>query len=366
MKIVHVLGSMDFGGVESTALRLIHGLRGRGHANVVLDMSEQAGPRRADFRSIAEVVHVPYVSPQRLRFIGQAKRRFESLRPDAVLAYNFGNHLLAAIAARRAGRPRFVVRVAGSPSIDNRTRFRSLVAAHLARPVCGFEVGVSEAVCEELTRKLFLPRSRVKRIYNGVDVTQLFGGAEEARTSTEPLQRRRVLMVARMDGAKDQDSVIRAIGILRDRRCPFPLTLVGDGPRRADLESLVRDEDLTSLVTFAGARGDVPNLLGTHDLFVLSTRTEGTATALLEAMAARTPVIGSDIPPVREILRDGRCGTLVRPQDPTALADAIARSIEGSSEREDMVEEAWRIIHDEHSIGAFVSRWESILTEGRP
>jgi glycosyltransferase involved in cell wall biosynthesis len=78
-------------------------------------------------------------------------------------------------------------------------------------------------------------------------------------------------------------------------------------------------------VRFLGFRDDVPDLLAAADFFVLSSLAEGLPLSILEAMAQRLPVVASNVGGIPEVVTHGEHGLLVSPQDPEALAEAIAQ-----------------------------------------
>ena len=89
--------------------------------------------------------------------------------------------------------------------------------------------------------------------------------------------------------------------------------LIGDGPRRADLESLAGQLSLGQSVQFLGTRGDVPELLALLDVLVLTSHMEANPVSILEAMAAEKPVISTRVGSVTETVLDGKTGYLVAP-----------------------------------------------------
>jgi len=110
------------------------------------------------------------------------------------------------------------------------------------------------------------------------------------------------------------------------------LTLIGDGPRRKALHSLASDLDVSDRISIRTGCSDSEKneIINESDIFIfpsLSTRagTEGFGIAMLEAMAAGKPVIASEAGGIPEVLDNGNCGVLVKPDDPAALADAIIR-----------------------------------------
>jgi len=132
---------------------------------------------------------------------------------------------------------------------------------------------------------------------------------------------------------KDHATLLDASARLAARHAgtPFRLHLIGDGPLRAELEARADAAGLADRVRFLGNRDDVAEQLGQLDGFVLSTTAaEGFGIVLIEALAAGVPVVASDVPACREVLRDGRLGTLVPPGDAGALARALEPYITGA------------------------------------
>lgn len=99
--------------------------------------------------------------------------------------------------------------------------------------------------------------------------------------------------------------------------------IVGEGPERARLESLIRRRHLEEIVILTGQRKEVPQLLSLMNLFVMPSLQEGLGLALLEAMAAGKPVIASNVGGIPEVICDSQTGLLVPPAQPNALAEAL-------------------------------------------
>lgn len=101
------------------------------------------------------------------------------------------------------------------------------------------------------------------------------------------------------------------------------LLIVGEGPERRNLEELAKRLEIRQCLRFTGFRKDVAKLLSAADVFVFPSESEGSPIALLEAMAARKAIIASNIPAIREVVRDGEEAILIDPQDVLDLKRAI-------------------------------------------
>lgn len=164
---------------------------------------------------------------------------------------------------------------------------------------------------------------RLAVIPNGIDASR-FACAQPG----EELRKRYVgfhlvVMVAAFRKQKDQPTLIRAMATLPDT---YRLFLVGDGERRADCEALVKDLGLAGKVRFMGLRADVPAILATASVVVLSSNYEGLSLSSLEALASGKPFIASDVDGLRDIV--GGAGLLFPPHDHARLAALIRRCCE--------------------------------------
>lgn len=129
--------------------------------------------------------------------------------------------------------------------------------------------------------------------------------------------------VGRLSDEKGLQYLIEAGIILKQKNEVFRILIIGDGPKRKELENLARGKGLEKEIMFIGFQNDVEKWLPVLDIFVLSSLTEGTPMALLEAMAAGIPVIATSVGGVPKVIEDGCNGFLIGPADSLALADKL-------------------------------------------
>jgi glycosyltransferase involved in cell wall biosynthesis len=145
-----------------------------------------------------------------------------------------------------------------------------------------------------------------------------------------------VLTVARLAPQKDYDTLLGAAASWADRD-PRPLVLAaGDGPEHDRLARLIGEHGLP--MRLLGRRTDVPDLLAAADLFVMTSRWEGSPLVVQEAMAAGVPVVSTAVGGVPSLAGDG--AVLVPSGDPDAVARAVSRLLDDPSERAALVERA--------------------------
>jgi glycosyltransferase involved in cell wall biosynthesis len=139
---------------------------------------------------------------------------------------------------------------------------------------------------------------------------------------------RRLLFVGNLAAVKGIDVLLAACRQLNAEIGPWHLHVIGDGPLRQALVRQAQSLGLAASVTFHGSvpHGDLPDWYRAADLFVLASRSEGVPNVLLESMACGLPFVASRVGGIPEIAPLGCC-RLAPPDDPLALAEAIAAQL---------------------------------------
>ncbi len=259
--------------------------------------------------------------------VGRFGRLLRHYRPAVVHTRTIRADLVGRIAA-----------VAGTPVVNNlvnlypddsialhgRTTGQVLTAMVKAtRRAARLLVANAEAVAANSREVFAIPPERVRVIYDGVDLSR-WGDAAPADLSEIgiPSGERVCLTVARLHQQKGLEDLIAAAEILRSEPS-LRMVVAGDGPDRAELQSAIERAALADRVHLLGNRTDIPALLARADIFALPSRFEGLPSAIIEAMAARLPVVAASVGGVAELVDDGVSGWLVPASDPAALATAI-------------------------------------------
>ncbi|MGB1877201.1 MAG: glycosyltransferase family 4 protein, partial [Rhodospirillaceae bacterium] len=139
----------------------------------------------------------------------------------------------------------------------------------------------------------------------------------------------RLLFVGRLVNQKGIDVLFRALATMKGHT-DWTLTIAGEGPLKDELALAAHRLQLAERIVFRGwlERDHLPAIYEQADVFVLPSRDEGMPNAMLEAMAAGLPVVGSKVAGVDEVVIDGETGFLVPPEDADALAHALRIIIE--------------------------------------
>jgi glycosyltransferase involved in cell wall biosynthesis len=271
----------------------------------------------------------------------ELRRLFQQHRPDVVHAFDTKPAILAPLAARAAGLDRVVSTITGLGylfSTNTPIALSLRPAFHFLQRLAGQRTRVMVFQNRE-DREYFLAHGLVQPGHDrlirssGIAPGELeVSGEETARLRAElgVSGRTVVVMVARLVALKGVREYLQAAALVRADRPDIQFLLVGptesEGRRAVPVEAVRRAADA---VTYLGPRSDVPALLSLADLFVLPTRyREGVPRVLLEAAALGLPLIATDLPGCRDVVRHEWNGLLIPPRDAPALADAIRRLVD--------------------------------------
>jgi glycosyltransferase involved in cell wall biosynthesis len=152
-------------------------------------------------------------------------------------------------------------------------------------------------------------------------------GVPSARYGQDPARAyaRRLLFVGRLDVVKGIPLLLNAVEALRAKHPDLILQVVGDGPHRAELERQVQAAGLAEVVLFLGykSQDEVADILSHSDMLVLPSFAEGVPVVLMEAMAARVPVVTSQVGGVAELVEHGVSGFVYPAGDVQSLTSYI-------------------------------------------
>jgi sugar transferase (PEP-CTERM/EpsH1 system associated) len=327
LSVVHVVLSLDIGGLERVVLNLARqsSLQGQRVAIVCL---ERPGVLAAEVRAAGVALHCVEKQPGiRLRVIAQLARLFRILRPDVIHTHQVGALLYAGLAARAVGVPVVVHTEHGRHYARQRRRWLGRMAGRMAaRFFC-----VSREIAGEVIGWRIAPRAKVAVLPNGIDLTpfaQTFDRAAIRRSFGIPADVPVIGSVGRLVAVKRQDRLIRALAELAREQSAAHLLLVGDGPLLRDLRALAAQLGLADRVHFAGYQPVPARCLAAMDVFALTSDSEGMPLALLEAWAARLPVVASRVGSLPDLIDPGATGLLFAADDASGLVEALAAMLE--------------------------------------
>ncbi len=212
-------------------------------------------------------------------------------------------------------------------------------------------IAISKGVKDVLVEGGINPK-RIKVIPSGVDFTPY----QEA-VSSDYLRRELsfapddflVGIVAHLADHKGHRYLIQATKALKEHSSKIKVIIVGGGPLYMELNKQAEESDVKDIVFFLGFREDVPQILSSLDLFVLSSYLEGMGSSILDAMACRLPVVATKVGGIPEVVIHGKTGLLVSPRNPSALAKAILKLYDNRELAARFGQTGYEVVHEKFS-----------------
>jgi glycosyltransferase involved in cell wall biosynthesis len=285
-------------------------------------------------------------------------RLLRKRQPDVVIAIGAISNLKLVL-AHRLVRPktRIVLSYHGHSNVG---RGRLGALAYWFAPALTRAADATVCVSDDLIRHLAddwrVPPERLTRIHNPVAIDKARPARTEAELRARPPL---VLGMARLWPEKGFDTLIAAMGLLPDPA--IRLVIYGEGPERKRLEALVGRLGLADRVSLPGYVPDPWQAYAEARCFALASNDEAFGNVVVEALASGLPVVATKSGGPEEILDHGRCGALVPPRDPAAMAAAIVRALRDPGDPGPRIERA-RAFDARAVATRYVALFEEVLT----
>lgn len=205
------------------------------------------------------------------------------------------------------------------------------------------------------------PRGQIEVIYNGLDVYKLdFLTREEARHKLACKTKTVIGTIANFYPAKGLEYLIETAAYLKDM-VDVSFVVIGGGLLAKDLKNKIQNLKLENKVFLVGQLADAYRYLPAFDVFVLSSVKEGFPWAVIEAMAAKLPVVATSVGAVPEIIQNGKNGIVVPPREPKIMANAIKTILESPKMAQELGIQAHQRVLFKYSLDKMVSQIEALL-----
>jgi glycosyltransferase involved in cell wall biosynthesis len=294
---------------------------------------------------------------------GRLRRFWKTHRPDVVQVYFLDSAYFAVPVAKYCG-VRKIVRVRNNLGYWLTRKHRIL--NRLLAPWVDVTLTNSDAGREALEWE-GIRADRIAVIENGVDMSPsplggeglgVRGGTRGNHNSSQTLV---VGCVANLRPVKNIDGLIRTAKLVAARFSSVRFEVAGDGPQRAELESLVQSLGLVDRFRFLGSVADVPAFLRSVTVAVLPSHSEGMSNALLEYMATGKAVVATDVGANRAVL--GETGVLVSPRNVEVLAAGITELLADPDRTERLGKAAFERVAERYGRAAVCRRFEAFYHE---
>lgn len=231
-------------------------------------------------------------------------------------------------------------------------------------------VGVSDEITQALVTKFHLQQRSAETIRNGVDLDGHSVSRDEKSIRAEfglAGHERVVMTVANFRKVKNHLFLLRGFKELVKELGNVKLFLIGQGIENdrenteSDVRGYVEENGLNENVILTGHRSDVRDLLSIADVFCLTSYREGLPISILEAMSAGLPVIGTNVPGIRDVITHEQNGILIELGDWKALKDAMLKILTNKELKCNYGKASRKIVEESYSMTQCVGRYQDLF-----
>jgi glycosyltransferase involved in cell wall biosynthesis len=354
--------SSSWGGNEHWAVSVARGMAERGHPVRFLWSHDPVGERVK--AAGLDNLQIRLRSDSDLQGVAQLRRQILEMNATAVVLTKWREYLLGGLAARLSNRPRVVLR------LGLRMEPKADVKRRLVFGLADKVIVNAPEIRQTLVQLPWIDPARISVVINGTELgawhpSWTAAGGELGRAFRQergiapgaPL----VVNVGHLTGQKDHATLLRACQELYGQVPGLRVLIFGEGPLREDLQGQIDSLGLGGVVTLAGILADVASALAAADLFILSSRNEGMARALVEAAASGLPIVTTAVSGAGQCVEDGASGQVVPVGDAEALARAAAEVLADPDLRQAMGRRARALAEERFSVERMLDETEAVV-----
>ena len=336
LHVVHGALSLDPGGLEKVLISLVRAGVQRGERTSVICI-ERPGELASECAAAgAELISLEKPPGRHPEFVHRSGIVLNRLQPDVIHTHQIGAAWYLGRAARLRQSPVLHTEHGNqfARDIDWKRRLRSRLFYRAAgRSVTRF-CCVSADIARAVTRWGTISKTKVEIVSNGIEIDGGTGADDRIGVRKDlgiPPDAPVIGTVGRLAVVKRQDRILTALSELTARYPNSHVILVGDGPERSRLEELAIALGIANRVHFTGYQSHPASFLRAMDVFALTSQSEGLPISLLEAWAARLPVVCTSVGGIPDVIVDGENGFLVPESDKRSLIEALVKCLDSTT-----------------------------------
>lgn len=355
--VFHLIDGLTFGGAETLLRDLASGLENLGY-RVTVGYSTPGPFVQVLEKEGLHLVRIPRLGLVDPMFLLRIMRIIQKDPPHVFHTHLFKSDFHGRFAARFMGVP-----VVVSTLHNNDVWANNWIMGHLYGLTsiwADLLIAVSPEVKEFHCAKTGVSENKIQVIKNSVDVNAFSGYEEEGsaiRAEFGFVPSSVVYgIVGRLKEQKNVSMFLKAAAEIKQQQPDARFLVVGDGPLLSDLKGLAKELDLLPSLVFTGMRKDIPEILKSLDVLVLSSLWEGLPVVLLEAMAASLPVVSTAVDGVIGVVQPDVTAFLVPSGDHAKLAEACLKLGRDPELRMRMGQAGKKLVSEEYSLDNMITR----------
>ena len=366
--VVHVMYRFDTGGLENGIVNLVNHMPGDAYRHTIVALTDVTDFRLRIQRDDVEFISLRKPPGHGVWQYSKLFKLFRRLRPDIVHSRNLAALEVQAPAWASGVRVRIHGehgREVGDLDGNNVTYQR---VRRFYKPFVHHYMALSRDLADYLVDKVGVPRRKITQAYNGVD-TERFRPVPTGPRPIEgcpfdPVQHCLVGTVGRMQTVKDQvmlaQAFVQALALSADLKARLRLVMVGEGPLRAQAQTILETAGVAHLAWLPGERSDVADIMRGLHVFALPSLAEGISNTILEAMASGLPVVATAVGGNADLVLHGHTGEIVPPGNARPMAECLAKLAGNPQAARAMGEAGRQRVLAVFSMQAMVSTYQAV------
>ena len=341
MRILHLSTPTGWRGGEQQVAHLINGLSGEVEKQFLMTPYQSELKKRMEYT----VTCICYqrkgsinFSPARL-----IKKTCEEHKIDIIHAHDSHAHTAAFLAAVLFGNKTDIVL---SRRVDFKISGNLFSNWKYNHPKIKSIIAVSEAI-KNILLPVIREKEKIKVVYDGIDLSRYDVTVNKQELKAQcnlPSDKRLIGNLSALADHKDYPTFIRTANELLKRHSNIHFVVAGDGPLREEIINSVKAMELEQHITFLGFRKDVPPILKSLDVFLMTSKTEGLGSVLLEAFACGIPVVSTNAGGIPEIVKHHQTGLIASVGDEQELANQVDQLLSNAQLRNSLVNNATQFV----------------------
>lgn len=362
LRVMFVITSMPVGGAETLLVNLVRRMDPT-YFRPELCCLKEFGPLGVELAEEIPAFTSLLFDKYDWRVLPRVTRLMHERQVDAVVTVGTGGDKMfwGRLAAWRARVP-VIASALHSTGLPDRVEFLNRLLA----PITDAFIAVAEPHAVYLSKREGCPARKVRVIPNGVNVDRFTPQAPNeslCRSLGLPAGAPVATIVAALRPEKNHELFLDAAALTLKMVPAARFVIVGDGPRRGELEQKAAALEINRAVHFVGTRSDIPQILSQSTCFVLSSHMEANPVSILEALSCEVPVVATRVGSVPETVQDGIDGYLVPPGDAKAMADRMAAILTQPALASRLGKAGRQLVVRDWSLERMVKGYETLLRE---
>lgn len=355
MFIIHTISSNDYFGAEKVLLEQCKALIKSGNRILIVVIRPQGACPLLEKLKEEKLDHYHLVSNSKfdLKAVFMLKKYLEQSKGHLVQSQGYKADIISLLACRLAGIP-IISTIHGWTSEDAKVKFYENIQAYSWRffdkVIC-----VSEAY-KKKAKQYGVPEEKIQVIYNGIYQKEQIVNSEVNGCFATGI-------IGRLSIEKGHQYFLEAAKKVLQQEKNVKFLIVGDGPEEGNIKETIAKLHMAEYVHMLGYVKDMASVYRQIDAVVIPSLREGLPNVLLEAMLNKKLVIASGVGGIPEVILDGVEGVLVKPQDSSAISEAIIMAIRQAQWRKTIVQAANKKVIEHFSFESRMQKIEALYQE---